>query len=275
MDGEFSQNNLIIMVAKSQKQKQTEKFDIKEIYTPLSVAKKEIWKRWNDKELRKKVEDFLGGDVPEVLQKKPRATLVRHVATPNIELSYFLDLAKEINLNPIYLEYSKDRFVAKNKNKYYICKFYIYNGKGKKWGDKVHTVKIVDFNTSEGKKFINIKTLWGERFIDFHHRILNIFSPEIRTFDISNWLNKRGLKSDIFYTHYLSLFVCHGVLFENFLNSGKEKEFTVKIVLPSLKRIENIFGIKPLIVPLDPIEDEANLYWYYYPQKIKMILDKK
>lgn len=40
-----------------------EKFDIKEIYTPLSVAKKEIWRRWNDKELRKKVEDFLGGDV--------------------------------------------------------------------------------------------------------------------------------------------------------------------------------------------------------------------
>ncbi len=45
-------------------QKQKEKFDIKEIYTPLSVAKKEIWRRWNDKELRKKVEDFLGGDMP-------------------------------------------------------------------------------------------------------------------------------------------------------------------------------------------------------------------
>lgn len=30
------------------------------IYTPLSVAKEEIWKRWNDQELKKKVEDFLG-----------------------------------------------------------------------------------------------------------------------------------------------------------------------------------------------------------------------
>ena len=37
------------------------KFDIKEIYTPLSVAKEEIWRRWNDPVLRKKVEDFLGG----------------------------------------------------------------------------------------------------------------------------------------------------------------------------------------------------------------------
>jgi len=46
------------------KKKKEEEVDIKEIYTPLSVAKKEIWKRWNDKALRKKVEDFLGGDLP-------------------------------------------------------------------------------------------------------------------------------------------------------------------------------------------------------------------
>ena len=45
-----------------------EEFDIKDIYTPLSVAKKEIWRRWNDKELRKKVEKFLGGDIPEVFR---------------------------------------------------------------------------------------------------------------------------------------------------------------------------------------------------------------
>ncbi|MDR3559494.1 MAG: hypothetical protein P4L58_03780 [Candidatus Pacebacteria bacterium] len=30
--------------------------ELLEIYTPLSVAKEEIWRRWNDKELRKKVE---------------------------------------------------------------------------------------------------------------------------------------------------------------------------------------------------------------------------
>ena len=48
--------------------KKEEEFDIKDIYTPLSVAKKEIWRRWNDPVLRKKVEEFLGGDVPEVLK---------------------------------------------------------------------------------------------------------------------------------------------------------------------------------------------------------------
>jgi len=44
-------------------------FDIREIYTPLSVAKKEIWKRWHDPILRKKVEDFLSGDILMVFKK--------------------------------------------------------------------------------------------------------------------------------------------------------------------------------------------------------------
>ncbi len=43
-----------------EEQKIEEEFDIKDIYTPLSVAKKEIWRRWNDKELRKKVEAYFG-----------------------------------------------------------------------------------------------------------------------------------------------------------------------------------------------------------------------
>ena len=56
------------MTEKAENNKTEKEFDIKDIYTPLSVAKKEIWRRWNDKELRKKVEDFLGGDIPEVLK---------------------------------------------------------------------------------------------------------------------------------------------------------------------------------------------------------------
>lgn len=72
------------------KLKNIEKFDIKEIYTPLSVAKKEIWRRWNDKDLRKKVEDFLGGELPKALRsKEPGAVLSRDVISPNKEFSIF------------------------------------------------------------------------------------------------------------------------------------------------------------------------------------------
>ena len=59
---------------------------IKHIYTPLEEAKEEIWRRWNDKALRKKVEEFLGGDIPDLFKKKPCAVLARSVVSPNFEL---------------------------------------------------------------------------------------------------------------------------------------------------------------------------------------------
>ncbi len=75
--------------------------EVEKIYTPLSVAKEEIWRRWNDKELRKKVEDFLGGDIPEVFKKEPRATIFRYIATPNLEFKFAL-------INLINLELTKN-----------------------------------------------------------------------------------------------------------------------------------------------------------------------
>lgn len=38
----------------SETESKIEEFDIKDIYTPLSVAKKEIWRRWNDPVFRKR-----------------------------------------------------------------------------------------------------------------------------------------------------------------------------------------------------------------------------
>jgi len=260
----------------SQKNKKNNQIDIGEIYTPLSVAKKEIERRWNDKELRKKVEDFLGGDMPKFLKNSPRAVLVRYVVSPDIEFSHFLDLAKEIKLKPICYEYSRDKFVASNSDKYHLCKLFFHDGNGKKWGDKINTMRIVDFNKTEGKMLNKIKTLWGDNFVDFHHRILFDSYPKMKTSitDFSNWFNKQKKKSkQYYYIYYLSIFICHGILFENFLTNEEENEFTYKKVLPSLKKLQKIFGIKPLIVPLAPIEDENYLYWWCYPESVKKNLN--
>src|SRR4030042_2175704 len=118
---------------KNQKQtKKTEQFDIKEIYTPLSVAKKEIWKRWNDKELKKKVEDFLGGDLPEVFKRKPKAALFRFIATPNLEFRNFFDLSKMSKLDPVYVEFLEDRFCTRNQDKVCLGRIIISDGKNKR-----------------------------------------------------------------------------------------------------------------------------------------------
>ena len=72
--------------------------EMENIYTTLEEAKVEIWRRWNDLDLRKRVEDFLKGDIPDILKVSPRAVLSRHVTSPNFELLYFLELSKKTEL---------------------------------------------------------------------------------------------------------------------------------------------------------------------------------
>lgn len=252
--------------------REKEILSVDDICTPLSVAKKEIQRRWNDKELRKKVEKFLGADMPKILKKEPKAVLSRYIATPNFEFSYFLDLAGMTGLKPVCLEYYNDKFVAKNSFKYHLCKLIFYCGKGKNGGVKLEREGIVNFNESEGKKLYKIKTLENENLVDFHHRILNASFPKNKIVinEFSKWFNKNRYKSKKhYYLYYLALFLCHGILFENFLINKEEEEFTRKRVLPSFKKIEKMFGIKPLIVPLEPLNAEADPCWYYYPKSLK------
>jgi hypothetical protein len=253
--------------------------ELEKIYTPLSVAKEEIWRRWNDKALRKKVEDFLGGDIPESLKISPKATLVRHIISPNHEFFHFLDLAKSADLDLALLEYKNDKFVAENTDKYHLCKLFFHNGKGKKNGDKISTFKIINFNGAEGKKFSDLNTIWGENFVDFHHKTLDFFDKSLelekKIFDISDWLNKHGGSSEKFYTNFLALFICNGILFENYLLNNEEANFTSNVVLHSIKKLQKLFGIKPLIVSVSPIKHDANLNWVCYPGFLKELIIKK
>jgi len=248
---------------------------LENFYTPLGGAKKEIRRRWNDKKLKKKVEEFLGGNMPEFLGHDPKAVIVRYVISPDIELHHFFDLANEANLRPVCVEFTDDKFVAGNSDKYHLCKLFFHNGNGKNGGDKISTQRVVDFNKLEGKKFDKMKTLWGEYFVDFHHHIAHGAIPDTKNhiFDFSKWFKKSTKKSKkYYYANYLSLFLCHGILFENFLTNEEELEFTEKKVIPSFNKIEKTFGLKPLIVPLTPVQDENNLRWWCYPEHIKKFM---
>jgi hypothetical protein len=234
-------------------------FSIEDIYTPLPVAKKEIWKRWNNSALQDKVNTFLHNDIPEFLKDKPRSIYWRHLISPNFEFLHFWELSKQIELEPICIEYLSDIFTAKNSCKYHLCKLYFYNGKGRKGGNKISTLKIIDFN-AEGKKLTEIETLWRENLVEFHHRMLRAAIDDISIYDSSPWFN---------YYYHLVLLICHGVLFENFLMNDEEREFTEKIIIPNFLKVRDVFGVQPLIVRLLPPETETDPYWFYYPESIK------
>lgn len=259
-------------------EKYAKKFRL-EIYTSLSDVEKEITRRWNDKQLRKKVEDFFGTKMLDILNERPRAVLSRSIGTPNLELKYFLDLTKEVGLDPLILEYD-DKFVSKNKDKYHLGKLFFSRRLKNNKIVSVDTLKIVDFNKDEGKYFNNIKTVWGESIIDFHHKLLQSEVPELKDkiLNFSEWFNETRESSDFYYLYYLSLFVCHGVLFENFLVGDKqERSFINEKFLPSFREVERLFGVKPLIYPLLPFEEENNPYpfWCSYPEDMEMRIGVK
>lgn len=248
---------------------------IDHLYTPLSVAKREIARRSRDPKLQQKVLDYIDGNMLPCLVDGPRALLSRHVASPNYETLFFMELAKIMDLPPTLIEYTQDKFVDKNFCKYHLGRLFVEQGYGRNGGMKMAAHTIIDFNKHRGKKINDIETKWGENFVDFHHRLLHhvLHVHDDHVFDFSEWFQNSCAKSgDDFYSQYLALFVAHGVLFENFLLNEEEYEFTQTRVIPSFKKIEKLFGVKPLIVPIQPPKFERDPYWAYYPHEVSGIL---
>jgi uncharacterized protein len=258
-------------MTESKKKKNEEELNINDIYTPLSVAKEEIWRRWNDKELTKKLNKFFKNDKSSFVKGSPKAFLVRNVTSPNKEFFRFLDIASGLELEENFLEFTKDKFTANNDLKYHLGKCFFFSGLGKNGGNKLSTMRIINFNTAEGKSFDKIDTIFGNNLVDFHHFLIEECLPNFKSkiIDISEWLSKKGSISSSFYSNYLAFFIRNGVLFENFLMDGTEAELTKNVVIPAIKKLENMFGVRPLIVPLLPLEDASDPYWCYYPADLE------
>jgi hypothetical protein len=245
-----------------------EKFLVEKIYVTPTQAARELEKRRANKELLREVMKFLEGKLPTTLQKSPKAVLARVLATPNFEYLEFLRLAQEAKMEPWCLEYTEDKFRAENFDKYYLGKLFFNYGIGKKGGEKLSAKKVIDFDAAEGKLIKNIETLWGENFVDFHHRLVCSVLPDGGHFeDASWWIDENGKKSSLFYPYYLALFLCHGVLFENFLL--EDKPLIEDMFLPAVSTIFEKFQLYPLVVPLSCIEQEYDIHWRHYPSEVE------
>ena len=252
------------------KKEKEEKFDIKELYTPLSVAKKEIWRRWNDKELKKKVKDFLGGDIPKSFKGSPKSALFRFITTPNLEFQLARDTAKLMELELVFMEFLKDKFCTRNQDKLYLGKMVFFSSKNGEGSSIKLRKKIIDIEKSDNKPFKKINTLWGENFVDFHHRIFDKNFGKIKKFDVSEF-KTNGEDAYEVYLKVFSLFICNGILFENYFikSNNDEKKFTFDVIKPAFNKVHEIFGVKPLIVPIVSSRIDGDLFWQYYPEFVK------
>jgi len=255
-----------------------EKFN-KFVYTSVNDAVNELEKRRSEN-LQSRVTKFLSVGVPEALNNQKRAVVFRQLVTPNYELRRFISLVDAIDrFSPLFFEYANDKYTDNNEWKYHLGKMLFYAGTGKKGGEKITRLNIIDFNTSRGKKISEVRTIWGQSLIDFHHELFDEVykekNKEIAFFDASQWFSKSGGNAKEYYKNFLALFVSHGLLFENFMLDVKELTFTKDIFLPAFIQVLNETGKKPLIVALEPTEVESNLFWMCHPYNTKEFVDSK
>ncbi len=250
--------------------------EIAELYTPLSQALAELERRQGDLELKAKVDEYFKDypSLPELAQG-PRAVVARAIFTPMLEFLYFMDMQKHLPLKPILYEFTKDKFVGLNAVKAGLgnMTFYTQDSQGNK--TITSTEAVVDFATNEGKSMREIKTIKGEPLIEFHHRLLHgyfeNFDLEIAHF--SDWFkNSYSFNEQLPYQRYLGLFLHQGILFENFTSQKNESSFTRTKVIPAFADLVERFGIKPLIVPINPRDTDDQPFWCYYPDKVRTLI---
>jgi hypothetical protein len=257
------------------------------VYLPLADAITELKRRETLPDIDTYLATLLPFGVPAVMREKKSVAIFRHIATPNYEIRRFVALADlirvsmhaetGIELHPLILEFLDDKFTNRNEWKYSLGRLYLYKGTDKKNAPIFESIYAVDFNTSNSKPIATLKTLWGQSLVDFHHELFASVFPSMRdsVFDLSGWLRKNGDDAKTYYKFFLSLFLKHGVLLENFLLDGTEGSFTKDIILPTLFEIERECGFKPLIVALESTEIEHSRFWLSHPcEETKQMLKK-
>lgn len=241
------------------------------MYVTLEQAKTTLWQRRSDFNLRRKVRDYLG-ELPDFLQQGPRAVLARQLASPTLEFQQFAVGAQQVGLPLTSIEFTGDKFCTCNPDKLALAKMTFYLGRGRNGGEKTKSYRTIDLDRWDGKPLNKIQTLWGENFVALHHRLLTSSYPTAEISDTTAWLRRMGGKPALFWPRLLSLFICDGILFENFHTEGHEQGFTRKIIQPALAQVKELFGQQPLIVPLVEVEHERNRSWSWYPGALEMML---
>ena len=105
-------------------------------------------------------------------------------------------------------------------------------------------------------------------FVEFLHGLLQQHLPGMEICVVSDWHNFKDRHAADYYRYFLAFFVCHGVLFENFVTNEEESVFYNSVVFPAMAEVTERFGVKPLIVPAIAEEKLQDEYWWCYPAHI-------
>lgn len=242
--------------------------EVASIYTPLELVASELRKRWRDRQLERRIAEFLKDDIPAVLRDRPAAISTAHVATPNYWTLEFATMSREYGLPSVMFEWLDDMFVTTNPDKAALAKMRLLAGvncHGRIWVGR-HIIDLT--GGQERKRLSSLRTLWDESFVEFHHRLTMTRLPWAKMYDGSAWYERNGTGPGTRYLATMVVALRNAVLFENFLTSRREAEFTRSHVIPAFHEITHRFGVRPLIVFISPSQKEEDRVWWSYPKEI-------
>ena len=232
------------------------------VYTPLADAVAELARRRADTGLREKAERFQSEVPPTFMPDVPFGAIGRFIATPSHEYARFIALAASVGLRPLYLEHTDDFFFTQNRDKYRLYRpAFDFSPR------QPRSFPLFKFAGSEMRRLSSLKTRGGLSLVEYHHQLIERAFPDnaCTLVNFSSWL-ALAPRGEPFYLRYLAPYVAHGILFESFIESNlAEMRFFRERVVPSVRKIEEIFGVRPLIVRLLPAETEGDDYWTWLP----------
>ncbi|KND47367.1 MAG: hypothetical protein AB199_02980 [Parcubacteria bacterium C7867-004] len=239
-------------------------------YTSAEEAIEELRRRQADPTFCAFIESLFGIEIPPMLLSGPMAIFSRPIASPSYEFCAFYEQAERIGLPAGVFEYTADKFVARNWEKYCLGRLAFTSSED---DQRLTLQRIVDFNRDEGKLLSEITTIAGTPLTDFHHDLLSRYlkGRPIELYDFSDWfIPNRGGDRWSYYLRYLGLFLVHGILFENFLMDKREASFTTEVVMPAFRTLADAAGCAPLIVRAMPAEKEGQSdQWCYYHDSLR------
>ena len=230
-------------------------------YTPIGEAQAVMNSRTH---LRKEVEKYWeseGLDMSQYVQLEGFAGFARQVPTFRMEDGVFATLASAAGLQPVWMGYTSDKFSTLSSTKRSYLQPTMWSRNNSRGEPIVVKKKMCDVNAFVGARLDTITDKVGGSMINWHRERLLQMVPDAIATDDSKWMLRYG-SPDRYYESFLSVFVTHGVLFEDYHggeSGNKLDAFTSEIFEPTVERLRQRFGFAPNLVRM-PWHADMGLY---------------
>lgn len=228
------------------------------MYVEAAEAVGELRRR---RDIRRRVEAWWlesGWGLPPAVSglDAPLALFARQLASARFEDILFYERARACGLLPVWLEYTGDRMSDRSPYKRSLLRRYVCHGRGRNGGLRVQIERLASVQRWAGRRFDEITVeASGQPIVQFHRDLQDsVLQPgSYARCDMTPWLRQMGSRAEAYYQAELSLYLAHGICFEDFHGgeSGDELSlFTQRVVEPAWSAVVERFGVLPLIVPM-------------------------